>query len=113
MQAESKHVLSKGCLIFDALAARPQYGSAYALSDVLLYSQPMRAFFSARPLFTYATDKSDIHSEHLAPQEQSKQLISRLLYLENRDNTDPHWWSFRDTGAEKGTCGCNEFIPVA
>eukprot|EP00946_MAST-07B_sp_MAST-7B-sp1_P005311 g5311.t1 len=114
MQAESKRRPFKG--VFDF--RRPglpghEYGSAYALSDVLLYSQPMRAFFSARPLFTYATDKSDIHSEHLAPQEQSKQLISRLLYLENRDNTDPHWWSFRDTGAEKGTCGCNEFIPVA
>jgi len=88
------------------------YGTAYALSDVLLYSSPMRAFFSTRPLFSYATDASDIHLEHLAPQEQSKQLVSRLLYLEDRDDTDPHWWSFRDTGAEKGTCGCDEFVPV-
>ncbi len=88
------------------------YGTAYALSDVLLYSVPMHAFFSTRPLFSYETDASEIHFEHLAPQEQSKQLVSRLLYLEDRDNTDPHWWSFRDSAAEKGSCGCDEFVPA-
>ena len=87
-----------------------EYGTSYALADVLLFSRPLNAYFSIRPLFTYATETSSIHEEHLANQEQSKQVLSRLLYLEDPGMADRYWWNFRDTGAEKGTCGCNEFV---
>ena len=87
-----------------------EYGTSYALADVLLFSHPLTSYFAIRPLFTYATETSSIHEGHLANQEQSKEVVSRLLYLEDPDMRDRHWWSFRDTGAEKGTCGCNEFV---
>ena len=71
----------QGCLIFGAWAARPRMARP-ALSDVLLYSPPIRAFFSARPLFTYATDKSDIHSSIWRPKQSKHNLQAPVPQVE-------------------------------
>eukprot|EP00946_MAST-07B_sp_MAST-7B-sp1_P005006 g5006.t1 len=62
-----------------------------ALSDAVVYGEPLEAWYSTRPLFTYDTASSTLHSDHLWKQRMSKQAIERLLYLEDVGLHDAVW----------------------
>ena len=62
-----------------------------ALSDSVIYGRPLNAWYSTRPLFTYGTTTSNLHSHHLGPQEMSKQAVERLLFLHDVGLRDADW----------------------